>query len=168
MRKSVYAGTFDPPTIGHGWTLAEGSKLFDELIWAIGIHPTKTPTFTIDERIEMMTEISQQYPNVTVDHFGKQYLVDYAESVGANYIIRGLRSLDDYFYERRMWHFNRKRNPRIITVFLMPPKELEDVSASFVKGLIGPENWEEAIKDYVSEPVYCKLLEKYEHVRSSK
>ncbi|HJX05466.1 MAG TPA: pantetheine-phosphate adenylyltransferase [Candidatus Nanoarchaeia archaeon] len=166
MKKAVYGGSFDPPTNGHLWMISEGARLFDQLIVSAAINPEKGPSrFNLEERLGMLKEITSSLSNVSVAIFEDKYLVKYAESVGANYIIRGLRTDEDYEWERRMYHFNRKLNPNIVTVFLMPPADLEGISSSFVMGLIKPEGWEEVIKDLVPEPVYRKILEKFKGVR---
>lgn len=158
MKKAVYAGSFDPLTNGHLWMIEEGAKLFDELVVAIGINPDKKSTFSPDERMEMLRKSTRMFPNVTVASFENEYLVNYADLVGAQYMLRGIRSEADFDYERRMRNINADFNPHIGTPFLMPPRELAEVSSSFVKGLIGPNGWEEVIEEYVPRKVYNKLL----------
>ena len=161
MKKAVYAGSFDPPTNGHLWMIERGSKLFDKLIVAIGVNPDKKYNFSVKERKCMLEEIIKDYPNTSTYCFERKYLVDYADSTGAEYILRGIRTDEDYDYERKMRHENNRINSSIETVFLMPPNELEDISSSFVMGLVGPEGWEKVVKELVPEPVYRKILEKY-------
>ncbi|MBU4502815.1 MAG: hypothetical protein KKA79_09545, partial [Nanoarchaeota archaeon] len=91
-----------------------------------------------------------------------QFLVKYTESIGSKYIIRGIRTEVDYTFERSIGYINRDMSPDIITIFLMPPRELSEISSSLVKGLIGPEGWEEVVEPYISRPVYNKILEKYD------
>jgi len=160
MRKAVYGGSFDPPTNGHLWMIEQGAKLFDVLVVALGINPSKEYAFSVDERVEMLRNITKDFRNITIDTFQDQFLVSYAESVGADHIIRGIRSEADYEYERVMRHVNSDLNSNILTVFLMPPREIAEVSSSFVKGLVGPEGWEKIVKKYVPKPVYEKFLEK--------
>jgi len=166
MKKGVYAGSFDPPTNGHLWMIEQGARIFDELIAAIGINPAKDYAFSLDERVEMLRKLTEQYQNVTIDTFENQFLVNYAKSVGADYVLRGIRSEGDYEYERVMRHINSDLNPDIITVFLMPPREIAEVSSSFVKGLVGPEGWEKTIRKYVPEPVHVKFIEKFRNKTS--
>jgi len=161
MKKGVYAGSFDPPTNGHLWMIEQGARLFDELVVAVGINPDKRYAFSVDERIEMLKEITKPYSNIIVDSFEKKFLVDYAKLVGANYILRGIRSERDYTNERDMRYINSDLNPEIITIFLIPPREIAEVSSSSVKGLVGPDGWEEIIKKYVPKPVYKKFLKKF-------
>jgi len=167
MRRAVYAGSFNPPTNGHVWMIEQGRNLFDKLIVAVALNPRKksAPVFSLQERVEMLKELTKAYSNVSVHHFDKEYLVNYAQSVGAQYILRGIRTDEDYEYERRMRHANSKLNNNIETVFLMPPIEFEDVSSSFIMDeLIGPNNWEEAVKQYVPEQIYKRILEKKVHL----
>ena len=160
MRKAVYAGSFDPPTIGHIWMIEQGAKLFDELIIAIGINPDKKYTFTEKERIAMLQASTKQFPNVKVKLFSNQYLVNFAQSINAGYILRGIRTENDYAYERGMRYINSDLNPKITTVFLIPPREIVEISSSLIKGLVGPAGWEEMLKKFVPEPVRQKILEK--------
>ncbi|MBI5347496.1 MAG: pantetheine-phosphate adenylyltransferase [Candidatus Aenigmarchaeota archaeon] len=161
MRKAVYAGGFDPPTNGHLWMIEEGARLFDELVVAIGINPDKKYTFSLDERVDMLRRSTRQFPNVKIDSFENEFLVNYASSVNARYILRGLRTGGDYEYERGMRHINSDINPKIVTPFFIPPRELIEVSSSFVKGLVGPNRWEEVVKGYVPRSVYNSFLVKF-------
>jgi len=159
VRTCVYAGSFDPPTEGHMFMIERGAALFDHLIVAVGVNPKKKYTFTLPERLAMLGECTQGMDNVEIDSFEGRFLASYAESRDAGYVLRGIRSLEDYRYEHAMRNINEDLAPGLTTVFLMPPREICEVSSSFVKGLVGFEGWEEAIKPYVPEPVYAKLLE---------
>lgn len=163
FRRAVYAGSFDPPTKGHLWMIREAQPLFDELIVAIGINPEKQTTYTIDERKEMLRAITADFPNVKIDSFQNQYLVNYASSIGADFVIRGIRTAFDYEYERSMRHINYDLQPEISTVFLMPPREYAEVSSTMVKGLVGPHNWPEIIRRYVPDAVYKKIMQDQLH-----
>ncbi len=162
MKKNVgiYAGSFDPPTNGHLWMINEGSMLFDELIVAIGVNPDKRSMFTADERRRMLTEITKGMPNVKIDVFENQYLVRYAKSVGADYILRGIRSTQDYGFEHTMQQINWRIDSDIRMVFLMPAKEVENISSSFVKGLVGPKGWTDVISEYVPKHVLNELIKR--------
>ncbi len=158
MTKCVYAGSFDPLTNGHVWMISQGAKLFDELVVAVGVNPEKKPMFSLGDRLEMLKEAVKTNKNVTVDSFEKQFLVNYAKSIGASYVLRGIRNSKDYEYEKGMHRINYALNSEVYTVFLIPPEELSEVSSSVVKGLIGPKGWEEAVKKYVPEAVYERLI----------
>ena len=162
MRKAVYAGSFDPITHGHLWLVEQGVKLFDELIVAIGTNPDKSYTFSSEERLKMVRQSIIHGPGITVDSFEGKFLVDYASEVGADYILRGIRSQNDYEYERGIRHVNSDLRPEVVTVFLMPPREIAEVSSSMIKSLIGPEGWTRIIGQYVPEPVLKCLIERYD------
>lgn len=162
MKKAVYAGSFDPITNGHLWMIEEGVKLFDQLVVAVGSNPDKNYTFTLEERLPMLKESIGDRSNIVVDCFENQFLVNYAASVGAQYVLRGIRSEADYEYERGMRLINGDLLERVTTVFLMPPREIAEVSSSLVKGLIGPKGWQEIVKRYIPPPVYAGLLARYD------
>lgn len=161
MKKAVYAGSFDPITNGHLWVLEQAAMLFDEVVVAIGENPDKRYTFSLAERLEALKASVAGMANVQVDSFENQYLVNYACSVGASYILRGIRNAGDYQYERGMRNVNSDLQPEVTTVFLMPPREIAEVSSSLVRGLIGPAGWQDVIKNYVPEPVYQLILSKH-------
>lgn len=158
--KGVYAGSFDPLTEGHLYMINEGSKLFDEIIVAVGINPEKKYTFTIDERITFIKESTKHLDNVIIDHYQNKFLIKYAEQMNCKYIIRGIRNESDYEFERTMRNINGDLNKEISTIFLMPPREIAEISSSFVKGLVGPEGWEKIIEKFLPAPVYKTLLER--------
>ena len=159
QRLGVYAGSFDPLTIGHMWMIQEGARLFDRLIVAVGVNPDKKSTFTVAARLEMLRESCDDYANVSVAAYSNLYLIDYAKSVKATHIVRGIRSAGDFEYERSMRNINGDLDPGICTLFLMPPRNIAEVNSSMVKGLIGPGGWRKIVRKYVSPPVYRRLLE---------
>ncbi len=164
----MYAGSFDPLTVGHEWMIARAAELFHEVVVAIGINPEKKYTFTLADRLEMLKQSTRRYRGVRVASFNHQFLINYARSVGAKYILRGIRSESDYEYERVMRNINGDLNAGIQTIFLMPPRHIAEVSSSMVKGLIGPKGWEQVVRDYVPVPVYRKLAEKFREPRAAK
>jgi pantetheine-phosphate adenylyltransferase len=157
--KCVYAGSFDPLTNGHLWMIREGAKLFDELVVAIGVHPAKKGKFSIEERLDMLKASLTSITNITVSSFSAHFLADYARQLSAGYILRGIRGESDYEYERGMRYVNEDLNPELSTIFLIPPREIVEVSSSMVKGLIGPAGWESVVANYVPAPVYRKILD---------
>lgn len=161
MRRAVYAGSFDPLTNGHLWMVEQGNKLFDELIVAIGINPDKRYTFSVEDRRKLLRDCIGERDGVVLDSFENEFLVHYADHKDARFILRGIRTENDYDYERGMRHINSDLKPDITSVFLMPPREIAEVSSSFVKGLIGPEGWRDIVKQYVPGPVYEALKAKY-------
>ena len=161
QRLGVYAGSFDPPTIGHLWMIEQGVRLFDRLIVAVGVNPEKKYTFTLETWLAMLCETVKRQRTVSVASFSNLYLIDYAESVGATHILRGIRSESDYEFERTMRNINGDLDPAICTVFLMPPRGIAEVSSSMVRGLVGPRGWQKIVRQYLSPGVYQKLLEHY-------
>jgi len=158
---AVYAGSFDPLTIGHLWMIEQGVALFPQLVVAIGINPEKRYTFSLTERLEMLRQSTRQFRNLKVTSFKNEFLISYAKSIGATHILRGIRSGTDYEFERAMRNINGDLSPRITTVFLMPPRAIAEVSSSMVKGLIGPSGWERIVREYVPRPVYEQLVKKF-------
>lgn len=153
MKTAVYAGSFDPPTNGHVWMIEQGAKLFDKLIVAVGTNPDKSYAFSAEERVAMLKEITKGSPHITVESFKDQYLVEYTKKAGANYMLRGIRSTPSYEYERGMKYVNSDMEPGVATVFLMPPRNLAEISSSLVKGMVGPEGWETMVSKYVPHAV---------------
>jgi pantetheine-phosphate adenylyltransferase len=157
MRIAVYAGSFDPPTNGHLWMIQRGLEMFDQLIVAIGSNPSKSYSYSVEERLEMLRASVPKSDRLEIDHFDNRYLVDYAKKKNATYILRGIRSPNDYEYERVMRHINADMAPEITTAFLMPPRDVAELSSSMIKSLTGPEGWEETVKRYVPPEVFKVL-----------
>ncbi len=162
LKIGVYAGSFDPLTEGHLWLISESSKLFDKVIVAIGINSAKRTTFSLNERKNVIWQAVCHLENVEIDSFQSMMLINYAKSAGANYIIRGVRSQKDFAYEKGMFHINRDINNQINTIFLIPPRELIEISSSMVKGLVGFDNWETIVQKYVPPGVFTLIQQKQE------
>ena len=136
MRRAIYPGSFDPVTNGHLDIIERGCKLFDEIIISILINPEKRPFFTIDERREILNQVLKSITRGTceliVDDF-EGLLVHYATDQKANAIVRGIRAISDYEYELQMALMNRRLEPTIETVFMMPAEKYSYVSSRLVK-----------------------------------
>jgi pantetheine-phosphate adenylyltransferase len=134
MRKAIYPGSFDPITNGHLDVLERASRLFDELVLAVARDNQKNSLFTVDERVTMITECvsAMGLKNVRVVAF-QGLLVDFARSQGACALLRGLRAVSDFEFEFQMALMNRKLDPRLETVYLMPREELTYISSRIVK-----------------------------------
>lgn len=136
MRRAIYPGSFDPVTNGHLDIIERGCKLFDEIIISILVNPEKQPFFTIEERQEMLSEVLQNINQgscrVRVDSF-RGLLVNYAVAQQADVIVRGIRAISDYEYEFQMALMNRRLEPGIETVFMMPAETYSYVSSRLVK-----------------------------------
>ena len=138
--------------------IEQGVSLFDRLIVSVGINPEKRYTFSLEDRLDMLRASLKQFRNLAVTSFSNRYLIDYAQTVGATHILRGIRSESDYEYERTMRNINGDLDATIVSVFLMPPRDIAEVSSSMVKGLVGPKGWPKVVRPYVPEPVYRRLL----------
>jgi pantetheine-phosphate adenylyltransferase len=129
---AIYPGSFDPITNGHLDLIERGSRLFDRLIVAILENATKEPLFSVEERMEMLTEVVQPFSNVEVASF-HGLLVDYMTARNAQVILRGIRAISDYEYELQMALMNTRLAPSIETVFLMSGEAYSFVSSRLVK-----------------------------------
>jgi len=129
---AIYPGSFDPVTNGHLDLIERGAKIFDRLIVAVLRNLEKDPLFAISERVEMLTEVTRAWPNVEVDVFGG-LLMDYARQKKAQVILRGIRAISDYEYELQMALMNRKLEPNIETVFMMPAETYSYLSSRLVR-----------------------------------
>ncbi len=137
--------------------IERGLEMFDRLIVAIGNNPSKSYSFSVDERLQLLRESTRDSEHLTISHFDNRYLVDYAKKMGAKYILRGIRSPNDYEYERVMRHINADMAPEVTTVFLMPPRDIAELSSNMIKGLTGPAGWEDTVRRYVPAPVFSAL-----------
>lgn len=131
-RHAVYAGSFDPITLGHRDIIARGSRLFERLTVGVGINPGKTPMFTPLERVEIIQHVLKSYPNVDVQCFDG-LTVNFVKQCGAGVMLRGLRTLTDIESEFTMTLANRAMAPDIETVFLMASEKYSHISSSLVK-----------------------------------
>jgi len=129
---AIYPGTFDPPTNGHLDLIERGSKIFDELIVAILRNAEKAPLFSLPERRLMLETLTQDFKNVQVDTF-EGLMVDYAARVKASAVLRGIRAVSDYEYELQMALMNRKLQPELETVFMMPAVKYSFLSSRLVR-----------------------------------
>jgi len=136
MRRAIYPGSFDPVTNGHLDIIQRGCKLFDEIIVAVLVNPEKTAFFNIEERTEILGEVLQTIDRgdcvVKVESF-EGLMVQYAIERKANAIVRGIRAISDYEYELQMALMNRRLQPALETVFMMPAEEYSYVSSRLVK-----------------------------------
>jgi pantetheine-phosphate adenylyltransferase len=153
---AIYPGSFDPPTNGHLDLIQRGSKIFEELVVAVLRNPEKSPMFSLAERLEMLREITSDLNNIRIDTFDG-LMVEYAKSIDAMCVLRGIRAISDYEYELQMALMNRKLEPTLETVFMMPAVKYSYVSSRLVREVAqagGP------VKDLVPEAVEHRVRQK--------
>lgn len=155
--RAIYPGSFDPLTNGHLDLIERGSKIFEELIVAVVGNPDKDPLFTVDERREMLEEMVRPFPNVRVDVF-EGLLVEYAAQKRATVLLRGIRAISDYEYELQMALMNRKLQPQLETVFMMPAEAYSYLSSRLVKEI---SRLGGSVRGLVPGPVEQKLRERF-------
>jgi pantetheine-phosphate adenylyltransferase len=129
---AIYPGSFDPVTNGHLDLIERGEKMFDKLIVAVLKNVDKEPLFSLDERIDMLRQVTKHWDSVEIDVF-QGLLVEYARKRGAAVILRGIRAVSDYEYELQMALMNRKLEPRLETVFMLPGETYSYLSAKLVR-----------------------------------
>jgi len=137
--------------------IEQGAELFDRLVVAIGENPEKRYTYPLDQRLSWLREATAHVSNVEVKHYTNLFLATFASSIGGRFVVRGIRNEADYDYERAMRYVNSDLHPGLTTVFLMPPREICEVSSSLVKGMIGTEGWQTIVRKYVPECVFRDL-----------
>jgi pantetheine-phosphate adenylyltransferase len=131
-RLAVYAGSFDPPTLGHLDLIERASALFSDVIVGIGLHPTRSPLFAVEERLDLVARVSAHLPNVTVEAFDG-LLIEFCKQKKARVIVRGLRAATDFEYELQIAHANADLSPDVDTIFLPTRTKHGFVSASLVR-----------------------------------
>jgi pantetheine-phosphate adenylyltransferase len=154
---AIYPGSFDPPTNGHLDLIQRGSKMFEELVVAVLRNSEKSPMFSLPERLEMLREITVDLSNVRIDTFDG-LMVEYAKSIDAMCVLRGIRAISDYEYELQMALMNRKLEPSLETVFMMPAVKYSYVSSRLVREVAqagGPVS--ELVPDAVEQKLRAKL-----------
>jgi pantetheine-phosphate adenylyltransferase len=156
-RIAVCPGSFDPITFGHLDIITRAAKVFDELYVVVLNNSSKQPLFSVDERIELINMVTKNIPNAKVDSF-QGLLVDYAESVNANAIIRGLRAVSDFEYEMQITSMNRVLSDKIETFFIMTNNQYSFLSSSIVKEVA---KYDGKISELVPPEVEEALISKF-------
>jgi pantetheine-phosphate adenylyltransferase len=157
VRRAVYPGSFDPPTMGHLDIIQRAARLFDELIVAVAVNSQKQSLFSLDERVQMLRECCGHLPNVRIASL-EGLLARFAQQVGACAIVRGLRAVSDFEYEFQMATMNRQLAPEVDTCFLMTHQQYAFLSSSIVKEVARLGG---AIETLVPPNVAHKLRERF-------
>jgi pantetheine-phosphate adenylyltransferase len=154
---AVYAGSFDPVTFGHLDLMQRASRLFEHIVIAVGVHPTRAGLFSFDERVALLRQVAGDIPNARIDAFDG-LLIDYCNKVGARVIVRGLRAATDFEFELQIAHANADLAPAIDTIFLPTRTNYGFVSASLVREIASHGG---DVSHYAPTPVCAALAEKF-------
>ena len=162
MRRAVYAGSFDPVTLGHVDIIQRGAAVFESLTVGVGVNPDKQPLFSTAERIALLETALADCENVDVRSF-EGLAVEFARECDASILLRGVRTLTDIDTEFTMSLANRALASEIETVFLMAGEKFTHISSSLIKQIahIGGESSREQLRAFVPEPVIKPLLDKF-------
>ena len=157
MRTAIYPGSFDPVTLGHWDLVQRAAKLVDRLVVAVLHNPSKSPAFTVEERVAMLEELTTTLPHVEITSF-HGLLVDFAKAQNAQVIVRGVRAFSDFEYEFQRALMNRKLAPELETVFLMPKEKYSAVSSRLVREIGGMGgNLSELVPEVLRERIANRL-----------
>ena len=129
---AIYPGTFDPITNGHADLVERGARMFERLIVSVAANPNKQPLFSLEERVQLAREALGHLPTVEIRGFDI-LLVNYAKSIGAHFILRGLRAVSDFEFEFQLANMNRRLDPEIESIFLTPAEQFSFISSSLVR-----------------------------------
>ena len=157
MLRAIYPGSFDPVTYGHYDIICRSCKIVDELIVGVLNNKSKTPLFSVENRVKMLNDAVSDLPNVKVMSF-EGLLVDFAKKVDAQLIVRGLRAVTDFEYELQMSQTNRKVAPEVDTIFFTTSLEYAYLSSSIVKEVA---QYGGDISAFVAEPVEKAIKQKF-------
>lgn len=157
MKIGIYPGTFDPITNGHTDLITRSLQVFDKVIVAIALNPSKHPLFDLADRVEMVKLATKTVSNVEVEPFNG-LLVDYVRQRGARAVIRGLRAISDFEYELQMALINRKLDQGFETVFFMPSEEYSYLTSSIIKEVASLGG---ALNDFVHPEVAIRLRDRF-------
>lgn len=161
MKIGVYPGTFDPITNGHIDLITRSLRVFDQVIVAVALNPSKHPLFDLNERVKMVKLAIKDLPHVEVEPFSG-LLVDYVKKRDARAVIRGLRAISDFEYEFQMALVNRKLDEAFETVFFMPSEEYSYLTSSIIKEVASLGG---SLTDFVHPDVARHLIERFRKYR---
>lgn len=164
MKKIAFTGSFDPITKGHLWVVQEGLEIAEKVVLMIAVNPAKKYMFSEEERKDMIFKSLVEYgieDRVEIVLSKNEYVAQSAIDFGCDYLIRGIRSFVDFDYESLIQKANTEVLGGAKTIFVMPPRDLESVSSSFIKNLLGPVGWHWNIKKFITNAVYDALIKNY-------
>lgn len=156
IKRAIYPGTFDPVTVGHLDIMKRACSMFDEIVVAVAMSASKSPMFTLEQRIEMLEASTKELSNLKVVGFDN-LLVDLSDRLDANVIIRGLRAVSDFEYEIQMGYANSSLKKELETIFLMPSLDYSYVSSSVVRSILPFDGK----VDHLLHPTVLKLIKTY-------
>ncbi len=165
MSDAVYAGTFDPLTNGHLWVVVEGVRLFDNIIIGVAENSKKKPMFSAVVRAmlweQVLDDVIHEFDRgrITVEIMPHDYTVRFAKKRNCDYLLRGIRTVQDYHDEFTIQSVNHALEPSVRPVYLMAPPDKMDISSSLVKGMMGYDGWQEVVAKYVPKQVLRQLEE---------
>ena len=160
MKIAICPGSFDPVTLGHLDIISRASRLFDKVIVAVLCNMEKNPSFTVEERMELLREVTSQYDNVEIDSFNG-LLVDYAKEKGAVAVVKGLRAVSDFEYEFQMSMINKKLYPNVETVYLNTSQDYMYLSSSVIKQIA---SFGGDISNFVPEAIHHKIVDRLRNI----
>ena len=157
-KTAIYPGSFDPFTRGHQNVIERGLKVFGNIIVAVANNTSKSTTFTVKERVDIIKSLFKNRPEIIVDSF-QGLLVDYADKMSTNVFLRGMRSVSDFEYELQMALANKTLNPNIETVFIVTDSEFSHISSSLIREIIIlGGSVKNMVPDIVEEKLRAKLI----------
>ncbi|MEY2924228.1 MAG: hypothetical protein RLZZ337_776 [Bacteroidota bacterium] len=155
-KKALFPGTFDPFTNGHLDIVNRGLKMFDEVVVAIGVNSNKSYLFSLEERTAWLEELFADNPRVSVIHY-EGLTATFAQSIGAQFILRGLRTTQDFTYEQQIAYVNEDLTQDVQSVFVMSNQKNSSVSSTIVRDLI---RFEGDFKKYIPTSIYEQIIKK--------
>jgi len=135
MKIAVFPGSFDPITIGHVDIVKRSIPLFDRIIIAIGVNTQKKYLFSLEQRMAWIQSVFKDYPSVEVSHYNG-LTINYCKEIGAEYLLRGIRSASDFEYEKTIAHLNHSMESGIETILMLSPPEYSSISSTIVREII--------------------------------